>query len=276
MRGLRIVVAALMASGLPGAVRGQAVLIAPHAVVVEDGARAGAFTVVNVGPDRVEVTLSTAYGYPVTDSAGWMVLQTVDVVDDTMPSAAGWIEMFPRRFSLESGARRTVRLRVSPPAGTADREYWARLVVASRSAAVPFAASVEAVSVAIALEVRSVFPLLFRKGALRTAVDMGPVTATRRGDSLDVRVPLERRGNAAWIGTVFVSLVDVAGRTASRAELPLGVYYGLHPRLALPMEGVDPGRYTLRVEAVGRRADLPAAFVLPTIPVSRTVEIVWP
>lgn len=169
----RIGVATLIASALPATLAAQAVLIAPQAVVVDRGQRAGTFTVVNIGEDRVEVDLSTLYGVPVTDSAGNLLLDTKTPITDSTPSAADWIEMFPRRFALEPGARRTVRLLVRPPDGVPEREYWARLVVASRATPrVAPVAAVEAVNVAITLEVRSVFPFLFRKGTVATALEL--------------------------------------------------------------------------------------------------------
>lgn len=272
MRRLRLV--SLLAAAFPASLAAQAVLIAPQAVVVDRGQRAGTFTVVNIGEDRVEVDLSTLYGVPVTDSVGNLLLDTKTPLTDSTPSAAAWIEMFPRRFALEPGARRTVRLLVRPPDGVPDREYWARLVVASR--AVPRAAPVataEAVNVAITLEVRSVFPFLFRKGSVATALELGEPTAVRGADSITVRVPLTRRGNAAWVGTVRATVEDKSGRVVREAELPLGVYHSLHPRLVMSAADLPDRDYLVRVEAIGKRSDLPASFVLPTAPVRRVVEL---
>ncbi len=266
--------AALLGSMLPAVLAAQAVLIAPQAVVVDRGQRAGTFTVVNIGEDRVEVDLSTLYGVPVTDSLGNLLLDTRTPVGDSTPSAAQWIEMFPRRFALDPGARRTVRLLVRPPDGIPDREYWARLVVASRTVprAMPVAA-VEAVNVAITLEVRSVFPFLFRKGAVATALELGEPTAIRGADSITVRVPLMRHGNAAWVGTLRATVEDKAGRVVRETELPLGVYHTLHPRLVMSAADLPDRDYLVRIEAIGRRSDLPASFVLPTAPVRRVVEL---
>lgn len=270
----RIGVATLIASALPATLAAQAVLIAPQAVVVDRGQRAGTFTVVNIGEDRVEVDLSTLYGVPVTDSAGNLLLDTKTPITDSTPSAADWIEMFPRRFALEPGARRTVRLLVRPPDGVPEREYWARLVVASRATPrVAPVAAVEAVNVAITLEVRSVFPFLFRKGTVATALELGEPTAVRGADSITVRVPLTRRGNAAWVGTLRATVEDRGGRVVRETELPLGVYHTLHPRLVLPAADLPDQDYLIRIEAVGRRNDLPTSFVLPTAPVRRVVEL---
>jgi P pilus assembly chaperone PapD len=257
---------------------GQGVLIAPQSIFVDAGSRTAAFTVANPSRDRVEVMVSTLYGIPATDSAGQMYLQTFAPVPANQPSAANWIEAYPRQFVLDPGSRRVVRLLVNPPSGTPDGEYWSRVVVASRGAAqaVLVSGAPEAVNVALALEVRSVIPLLFRKGRVETSVTMGELTATVQPDSLETRVELARGGNAAWIGTLRATLADQTGEIRSSAELPLGVYYQLRPRLRLPLIGLPPGRYLLKAEATGRRTDLPARLLLPTLPVSRVVEVVVP
>src|SRR5690606_30923429 len=120
-------------------------------------------TVVNPTGDRIEVEMSTMFGYPATDSLGALHLLTPEAVGDSMPDASGWITFYPRRFVLEAGDRRLVRLRVLPPAesGIGPGEYWSRLVVTSRSAAPPIARETANpdVRIALAVEVRSVIPL---------------------------------------------------------------------------------------------------------------------
>jgi P pilus assembly chaperone PapD len=255
----------------------QAVLLAPQAVVVDGKAGTGAFTVFNPTAEPVEMTVSTLFGYPVTYSLGRMYLRTFAETEDTMPSAARWIESYPRRFTLGAGARRTVRLLVTAPPGTPDREYWARLVIASRSGTGQRVASQSpGVDVVLNLEVRSVIPVLYRRGEVKTALTVENVAAAREQDSLVVRPALIRHGNAAWVGTVRASLLDQSGRSQRQAELPLGVYYSLEPRVALPLEGIAPGTYQLRIDAVGQRSDLPPQFLLPTLPVSRVVSVVVP
>ena len=78
--------AAPLCTALPAAAQG--ILVAPHAVVLDHRTRSGALSLYNPGDAPAEVSLSTFFGYPVTDSAGGFDLRTVERPDPTMPSAA--------------------------------------------------------------------------------------------------------------------------------------------------------------------------------------------
>jgi hypothetical protein len=245
--------------------RAQGVLIAPQAIIVNESS-GGTLTIINPARGRVEIALSTLYGYPVTDERGALRLRTFEAVDDTMPSAAGWITAYPRRFTLDEGQRQTVRLVVSAPGSVAPGEYWARLVVSSKGAvaATPVAVADTSapVSMSLNLEVRSVLPVLYRRGAVATGLTIDAVQTGLERDSLAVVPTFQRQGNAAWVGTVGLILRDAANAEVRRLDMPLAVYYQLAPRFALPTTGLAPGRYSLEVSAVAQRADLPRNQVL--------------
>lgn len=247
----------------------QGVLIAPQAVVV-NGSGDASIVIINPADTRVEIAVSTLFGYPVTDDSGNLRLQTFDTVADSMPSAASWISAYPRRFTLEAGQRQTVRLVVAAPTNTKTGEYWARLVISSKNAlpsqSVPVADSTQPVSMRFDLEVRSILPLLYRRGDVATRVSIGEVEADQKNDSLHVRPNLRRGGNAAWVGTLRMSLRDAGNTEVRRSELPLAVYYALSPRFALPVEGLPSGTYTLEINALATRADLPRHQVLSATP----------
>src|SRR6059058_2689820 len=109
----------------------QGVLVAPHAIYIDHARRSGTVTLYNPNRDAAEVTISTAFGYPVTDSLGHFALRTVDQPDSTLPSAAAWVQAFPRRLTIAPLQRQTVRLLATPPAGLPDGEYWARLIISA-------------------------------------------------------------------------------------------------------------------------------------------------
>jgi hypothetical protein len=258
----------------------QGVLVAPHAVVIEHRTRSGALSLYNPGDDPAEITLSTFFGYPVTDSVGAMELKTVERPDAAMPDASSWIEAFPKRMLLGPKERQTVRLLARPPARLADGEYWARLVVAAKGGTLPVtgADSAAGVTVGLNLEVRTILPLQYRKGAVATSVRLSRLTAAVEGDSLAVRMRLDRMGTAAFIGTVRGALADSAGRTVATFASPVAVYYDMEPRFAAALEkgGLPRGRYTLRVEATAEREDLAPETILPARPVRDSLEVRLP
>ncbi|HEY8105742.1 MAG TPA: hypothetical protein VIE46_06515 [Gemmatimonadales bacterium] len=257
--------------------RAQGVLVAPHAVFMDHRTRAGSLTLYNPGDDPTEISVSTFYGYPVTDSTGVYVLRTVDTPDSTQPSAAGWIEAFPKRMMLGPKERQTVRLLARPPAGLADGEYWARVVVSAKGGTVPVNVESDSggVRVGLRLEVRTVLPLQYRKGPMSTSVKLSDLEANRAGDSLAVRLHLVRAGNAAFLGTARAALADSTGKTVTSFDRPVAVYYDAAPLMtaALPPGGLRPGRYRLKVEVAAERQDIPPDVLLGSPPVRDSVDL---
>ena len=133
-----------------------------------------------------------------------------------------------------------------------------------------------AIQATLKVEIRSVVGLFYRSGNPSTGVTLEALRAGTIGDSLVGRVLLTRQGDAAFVGSLRASLRDTTGKIRSRGQLPLGVYYTLEPRFALPLGGLPAGRYTLSVEAVSSRPDLPADLLLPIVPVHQAVEVMLP
>jgi hypothetical protein len=277
----RLPVATLLAALAfpPASGLAQGVLVAPHAIVIDHRTRSGSVSLYNPGDEPVEVTLSTFFGYPVTDSAGEFELKTVERPDPDMPSAAAWIEAFPKRMLLQPRERQTVRLLARPPARLPDGEYWARLVVAAKGGTVPVSGGSDSLGITIGLnlEVRTVLPLQYRKGAVATSVRLSGLAAAVEGDSLAVRLRLVRMGTAAFLGTIRGALADSAGRTVTTFTSPLAVYYEMEPRLTAALPGaLPPGRYRLRVEVATERPDLAPEVLLPARPVRDSLEVRLP
>jgi hypothetical protein len=275
--------ALVLAAGIglaPFALRAQGVMVAPHAVHIDHRVRSGAVLLYNPGTAPVEVTISTLFGYPTTDSAGRITLHTVDAPDSTMPSALAWLQAFPRRLTVAPLERQTVRLLARPPAALADGEYWVRLVIAAKAGQVPVSGvpDTTAIQIGLTLEVRTIIGVNYRKGPVTTGVALSGLRAAVAGDSLVTWSRLERRGNAAYVGTVRGTVVDSTGATRLSFSSPLSVYFTLAPRLAaaVPPGGLPRGRYWLRYEVVTERDDLDPAVVLPAPAVRDSVSLVVP
>jgi hypothetical protein len=271
--------ALLLALG-PAPLLAQGVLVAPHAIIIDHRTRSGSLSLYNPGTEPAEVSLSTFYGYPVTDSAGEFQLRTVEAPDSTYPSAAGWIEAFPKRMVLAPKERQTVRLLARPPATLGDGEYWARLVVSAKGGTVPVAglADSSGVSVGLSLEVRTVLPVQYRKGRVSTGVRLTGVAVQVERDSLALRPHLTRIGNGAYLGTLRAVLRDSTGRVVASLASPLAVYYDMAPRLTapLPTAGLPAGTYRVEVEAAAERADIAPELVLGSPPERSSVAVRLP
>ncbi|HYL22606.1 MAG TPA: hypothetical protein VEU74_12645 [Gemmatimonadales bacterium] len=257
-------------------VAAQGVVVAPHAVFIDGRARSGSVLLYNPNTEPVEVSISLLFGYPMTDSLGRVLLRTIDRPDSTMRSAADWIQAFPRRLTVPPLERQTIRLLASPPPGLSDGEYWARLVIAAKGGQVPISGVTDtaAVKVGLTLEVRTIIGVYYRRGAVRTGVAVSNLKTALVGDSLVVWSRLEQQGNAAYIGTVRGTLVD-AGSGAVRAEFkaPIGVYYRMEPRYAMPLGPLVAGRYWLKLTLTTEREDLGPEVVLPGATARDSVEV---
>ncbi len=254
---------------------GQGVVIAPHAVFIDARTRSGAMLLYNPNPDPAEVAISFFFGYPATDSAGRIVVRTVEHPDSTSPSAASWIQAFPRRLTVPPLERQTIRLLASPPPGLADGEYWARLVISAKGGQLPVTgvADTAKLKVGLTLEVRTIIGVFYRKGAVHTGVTLSGLRTAVVGDSLAVWARLTQQGNAAYIGSAHAALLDSTGKTLAELKAPIGVYYAMEPRWALPIRALAPGRYRLRLDLSTGRDDLAPELVLPSPPVRDSVEV---
>jgi len=265
----------------------QGVMVAPHAVFMNSRSNSGVVTLYNPNTEAAEVTIATFFGYPETDSlgglrlhgmptsdsAGRMVLPPA-AADSGQPSAARWIQAFPRRLTVAPRERQTIRLLASPPPGLPDGEYWVRLVIAVKGGVVPVTGVADTgIKIGLTLEVRTIIGINYRKGPVQTGVAVTRLRAAVVGDSLEVRPRLERQGNAAFIGTVRGTLVDSAGRERARFAYPIGVYYVMEPRYMAPVGVLPAGRYWLKLTVDTDREDLEPAVVLPAAVVRDSVVV---
>jgi len=252
----------------------QGVVIAPHAVFIDARTRSGAVLLYNPNAQPVEVAISFFYGYPVTDSLGRVVVQTVDHPDSTSRSAANWIQAFPRRLTIPPLERQTIRLLVTPPGALGDGEYWARLAISAKGGPLPVTgADTARVRVGLTLEVRTIIGVFYRTGSVHTGVALADLRTARVGDSLAVWCRLTQQGNAAYIGTAHAVLSDATGRVVSELKAPIGVYYTMAPRYALPLGALPPGHYRLQLELSTDREDLAPELLLSSPSVRDSVEV---
>jgi P pilus assembly chaperone PapD len=253
----------------------HAVQIAPHVVFIDHTTRSGALYLANNGTTPEEVTIAVKFGYPDTDSVGNVYVRMIDSPDSAQPSAEGWIHVFPTRMILKPGATQTVRLLAEPPAGLPDGEYWTRLVSTARGRRSVASGADSSANASLPVETRTIIPVLYRKGAVRTGVGVGRFRAAVQEDSIVAQVRLRRQGNAAYLGTTIFRLVGGSGQEVRKWELPVAIYYQLDRRYTFPLNSLAPGRYVLHLDVTTARTDVNQINILPASPVadSTTLEV---
>ncbi len=272
LRLFRSTAIALVALGLAPLVS-SAVLVAPHAVFVDHQTRTAQITLANPSGEPEEVEIELQFGYPTTDSLGNPYVELVEQPGPDHPSASEWISAFPRRVRLEPGQRQVVRLLATPPAELPDGEHWSRLIVTSRRARGAVAGADSGLQVGLTFELRTIISVNYRKGQLYTNARLNGFQSYVEGDTLVVWVELEREGNAAYLGTLQLSIHDGNQRAVRTWSVPVAVYYDLNRRLALPLDSLPTGDYRVRMELTTVREDIPQSRVLQAPPITRSVEI---
>lgn len=263
---------------LPTVAAAQAILVAPQGVVLSHRERTGTVELYNPSSRNVEVSIRPVYGHPTTTPEGDLTLALVEQPDSTQPSAAGFVDAFPRRLILQPNQRQTVRLLARPPQGLPEGEYWARLIIAARDAESPATAVSDsgAVSVGLTLEVRTIIAVNYRNGAQRTGVQIGALTAAPHGDSLIVRAPMQRTGTAAWIGMTTVSLRNASGAVVASQQMQTAVYQSMAPRFAFDRRTLSPGTYRVTVDMNTDRPDVTQSTLLKAPPQHAEVVVAIP
>jgi hypothetical protein len=239
-------------------------LVAPTVMTLSDRERFGTFLVDNRSNEAQEVTISFKFGYSSSDAEG----NRFFVYDDSASAATfglhDRIRAFPRRFVLAPGDRQVVRMSARPAADTPDGVYWARIVTASQpqSAAVEQTAA-EGVATQVVFRLEQVTTVLYQKGQVATGLEAPELEAQMEADSLTVRVPLRRVGNAPFYGRAHLAIVGdvVAGGTgavpALEDELLFEVFFDRVLRFAVPLESLPSGHYRVRVTLDSDRPDIP-------------------
>lgn len=263
--------AALLVVVLPALI--EAIYVSPTAVFIDDRTQSAQITIGNSGDSPEEATVELRFGFPDVDSAGTPFVRLIDDPGSEFPSAADWIRAFPQRVHLEPKSQQVVRLLARPPENLPEGEYWARLIVTGRGATVPVAGADTVVRAGVNLVIRLVASVTYRKGHVSTGVTVKDLTAEAEGDSLTVWAHMERQGNAAYLGTADVELVNPGGKTVQHWSTALAVYVPMRRRFSFPLDSIAPGDYKVRFRLRAERPDLPAERVLPVPVVTDSVAV---
>jgi P pilus assembly chaperone PapD len=269
---LRIAIVAVASAVLLPAVI-EAIYVTPTAVFMDERSQSAQVTIGNSGDTPEEATVELRFGFPDVDSAGTPYIRFVDDPGAAFPSATDWIRAFPQRVHLEPRSQQIVRLLARPPASLPDGEYWTRMIVTGSGAPLRAAGADSVVRAGVSLVIRLVTSVTYRKGSVSTGVVLRNLSAEAEGDSLTVWAHMDRQGNAAYLGTSDIELVDAAGATVRRWSTGLAVYVPVRRRFSYALDSIAPGDYRVRFRLRAQRPDLPADRVLPASTVTDSVAV---
>ena len=268
----RILLAALVISA--GWTRAAAaVSVSPTALYIDSRTRSATLTLHNPGTLPEEITIDFAFGYPQSDSMGKVSVALTSDPAPGEPSALGWLRAFPRRLVLQPGQRQVVRVLVEPPAGLADGEYWARILVASRGGQPPIEQTQGDIRLQLNVQTTLVMAANYRKGDVHTGFQVTRTEASSTADTVHATVALERTGNAAFLGRMQLDVLDASGTVLGTAYDDVAVYRTMLRRLDIPLTGAPSGPLRLRMRINTEREDLPVGGALPVAPHERMIPV---
>jgi P pilus assembly chaperone PapD len=269
---VRILTAALaLAAGL--ARPAHAVSVSPTALYIDSRTRTAVLTLYNPGSLPEEITVDFAYGFPQADSAGNVSVALTREPGAGEPSALAWMRAFPRRLLLQPGQRQVVRVLVEPPAGLADGEYWARVLISSRGGQPPIEQTQGDIRLQLNVQTTLVMAANYRKGELRTGVNVTAAAATRVADGVQLQIDLARTGNAAYLGRMRAELLDASGAVLTTLYDDLAVYRTMRRRLTFPVAAGTTGPLVVRIHVDTEREDLPPGGALPAAAVDQRIPV---
>jgi P pilus assembly chaperone PapD len=251
----------------------HAVSVSPAALYIDSRTRTGVLTLYNPGTLPEEITVDFAYGYPLSDSAGNVSVATTREPAAGEPSAMAWMRAFPRRLLLQPGQRQVVRVLVEPPAELADGEYWARVLISSRGGQPPIEQTQGDIRLQLNVQTTLVMAANYRKGDLRTGVEVTAASARRTPDGVQLQVDLSRTGNAAFLGRMRAELLDAGGGVVSTLYDDVAVYRTMRRRLTFAAPAAAAGALTVRIHIDTEREDLPPGGALPAAPIDQRIPV---
>jgi len=251
----------------------EAIYVSPTAVFMDERSPSAQVTIGNSGDAPEEATVELRFGFPDADSAGTPFIRFVDDPGPEFPSAADWIHAFPQRVRLAPHSQQVVRLLARPPDSLPDGEYWTRMIITGREGTLRVAGADTGVHAGVDLVIRLITSVTFRKGKVSTSVVVRDVSADVQGDSLTLWMHLDRRGNAAYLGTMDVELLNGHGSTVHSWSSAVAVYTPMRRRFSFKVDSLPTGDYKVRLRLRAQRADLPEDRVLPAPTVSDSVAI---
>lgn len=268
---VRILAAALaLAAGV--ARPAHAVSVSPTALYIDSRTRTGVLTLYNPGSLPEEVTIDFSYGFPQADSAGNVVVALTKTPAAGEPSALAWMRAFPRRLLLQPGQRQVVRVLVEPPAGLADGEYWARVLISSRGGQPPIEQTQGDIRLQLNVQTTLVFAANYRKGELHTGATVTAAGARRTAEGVQLQVDLARTGNAAFLGRMRAELLDARGTVLATLYDDVAVYRAMRRRLVFAVPaGAAPAAVRIHIDT--EREDLPPGGALPAAPVDQRIPV---
>lgn len=249
----------------PGLVHAQ-VSISPTLVTLKDDQPLRTLTLTNTTATALEVSIDSAFGYPVTNQSGVISMEYADGVREQQFALDPHLRFFPRRFVLQPGERQLVRIQLLPETSLgANQMYWTRLRISSNEVETDADLTSDLVVSRIRYRIQQNIGVFLHNGEVFTGVRRnGAVQLVRNEADLPMLlIPFEQVGNAPFMGQYTYSLTDDSGRVVWQNRRTFSVYFQRVLAVELGDGSLPPGEYRLHVQTGNDRQDVPAGDRVP-------------
>jgi hypothetical protein len=286
--------------------------VSPHLVVFTPGTRTATLEFSNRGSRPTEADVEVQYGFTYWQNEDTTLVPAHGVRQrgrDTVifnpgpkdRSAVRWLSGVPAHIALAPGERRQVTLKIDPPAGIADGEYYARIVtlVGARAKRVAVSQDVKQtyrypVKAWELPVIRDSVRVFYRQGpqtmglnVVRAKVKLDPATDPPTDDEIDVGMhplqiltQLQLTGTTHFEGVIRMSYVSENGDEI-QLSAPEGAAFTLHKdgiiRWVAQTDHLPLGHnYHLRLRFFAAQDEFPEAQRLPMKPIDIELPIYIP
>ena len=251
------------------------ILVQPSFLFLNQSRSSIPITVRNPGNTAVEVWLEVKFGYVTSNDTGQTII-IYDTLGTPSESAVQWIKFYPQRFRLEPLRSQIVRVMVSPPPNIRDGEYWARVLIGNQDVKDPRKpADIGKGKSGITFAQQIGIPLHYRKGVVTTGLDLKNVDVSVTQDKINIKMDLNRLGNASYWGGATFSLFDSQKKRVLLTKKDIVVYTNYHGRIEIDRSKIPPGTYSLEVDiSPDLRTNVRKSDLIPSEPIHISKSIV--
>jgi P pilus assembly chaperone PapD len=233
-----------------------------------------AINVQNITDQDREAWIEIKYGYEVSNDSGRISVR-IDSSQDVPNSIAPWAVAYPQRFRLKPQETQVIRVRVVPPEGLPDGEYWARILITDKPS-MQAKALIGNTSGLIMMQQASV-PLFYRKGILSTGVTLDSSRSIITDTTITLVNKLSRTGNAAFLGVRKITVVDAGGNIVYNKMKNTGVFNTVTMHDSFSRKDLTAGDYTVNYEyTTDRRNDIFARDQIKARPIRFSSPLIVP
>lgn len=254
------------------------VSIAPTNLFIESNSGFGTYMVINNSDQNQEISISFNFAYSQSDEEGNRSQVRDDSVKAEQYSIADQIRAFPQNFILNPGQRQVVRLRVTGTQDLSDGVYWSRIHTVSTAQSPPVEiGSDEEVRAQLGINFEQITGVFYKKGDVSTGIGINEIRSDiLNNESLQVLIDYERLGNAPFLGSIYVSLIDANGNVVKENFTSTSLYFdGTHKQL-LDISDVNPGNYSIKTQFETKRSDVSNSDLVQMQTETKTIPITIP